>query len=213
MFVKICGITRPEDARLAESAGADAIGMIFVSGSRRELDVERAAPIAEAVGPFVVRIGVFRDAPIDRVRGAARRLRLHGVQLHGSEDAAYVAALRSELTVVKALSYHSDLTADDLAAYGADAILLDGPDPGSGRAFSWAEAAPLVGASRVVVAGGLTPENVHRAVEAVRPYAVDVASGVETAPGLKDQAKVRAFVARAKAAARAMPRDPRSSAR
>lgn len=200
MRVKICGITRPEDARMAERVGADAIGMIFVPGSKRELDVERALPIARAVGPFVTKVGVFRDAPLDDVREAVLRLRLDAVQLHGGEDPAYVAALRPDVAVLKALRFSPDLGRVDLEAYGADAVLLDGPAPGSGRSFVWDHAERLRGFPRLVLAGGLDPDNVAAAVAAMAPYAVDVASGVESAPGIKDAAKVRAFVGRAKEA-------------
>ena len=200
MYVKICGITSPDDARDAESAGADAIGMIFVAGSRRELDLERAPPIAAAVGPFVTKVGVFRDAPLDQVRAVIVRLRLDAVQLHGSEEPAYVAALRPDVAVIKALRYAPGLTPHDLDAYAADAILLDGAVPGSGRAFDWRAASSLAGHPRLIVAGGLDPDNVSRAIDAMAPYAVDVASGVEASPGRKDAAKVQAFVARAKGA-------------
>ena len=201
MNVKICGITTADDARLAEAAGADAIGMIFVSGSRRELDVERARPIVAAVGPFVTKVGVFRDAPLDEVRAAVVRLRLDAVQLHGSEEPPYVAALRPDVAVIKALRFVRGMSVDDLDAYAADAVLLDGAVPGSGRAFDWEAASAVAGHPRLVLAGGLDPANVAGAIAAMRPYAVDVASGVEASPGRKDHVKVRAFVARAKGAA------------
>jgi phosphoribosylanthranilate isomerase len=210
MFVKICGITTSGDARMAERAGANAIGMIFVSGSKRELDVERALPIAASIGPFVTRVGVFRDAPLDDVRAAVLRLRLDAVQLHGSEDPAYVAALRPAVAVLKALRFAPELRAADLAAYDADAILLDGASPGSGRAFAWSEAEHLRAFPRLILAGGLDPDNVDRAVAAMAPYAVDVASGVESSPGVKDRAKVRAFVARAREAGAALGKGARA---
>lgn len=200
MYVKICGITRADDARAAEDAGADAIGMIFVSGSKREIDLVRAQAITAAVGPFVTKIGVFRDAPIDEVRAAVVRLRLDAVQLHGAEDERYVAALRPDVAVIKAVSFRRDLTRGRLDEYQADAVLLDGAAPGSGRTFDWAAAEALAGYPRLILAGGLDPENVMDAVSVMAPYAVDVASGVESAPGLKDGARVRTFVARAKAA-------------
>lgn len=203
MFVKICGITRPEDARAAEAAGADAIGMIFVPGSKRQLTMAEAEPVAAAVGPFVTRVGVFRDAPVHEVRATASRLRLHVIQLHGDEDQHVIAELRDQWTVVKAVRFEPALEPETLAAYGADAILLDGLDPGSGTAFDWQAAAALKGMDRLVLAGGLTPVNVARAIEAMHPFAVDVASGVEAAPGIKDPAKISAFVSTAKAA-----RDP-----
>lgn len=199
MFVKICGITRPEDARVAERAGADAIGMIFAPGSKRRLDFERASAITAAVGPFVTRVGVFRNATIDEVHHAVERLRLHVVQLHGDEDSSYVAALRDQVTVLKAVRFSLEIGLTDLQAYGADAVLLDGAVPGSGETFDWDRAAPLRAHPRLVLAGGLDPDNVAHAIEAMAPYAVDVASGVESAAGIKDADKVRRFVSAAKA--------------
>ena len=201
MFVKICGITSPEDASVAEEAGADAIGMIFVAGSKREVDLERGAEIASAVGPFVTKVGVFRDASVDEVRDAVRRLRLDAVQLHGAEGPDVVAELRPDVEVIKALAFRRELTVDALLDYRADAILLDGWVAGSGRTFDWRAAERLAGTPRLIVAGGLDPANVADAVAALHPYAVDVASGVEASPGVKDPDKVRDFVARAKRAA------------
>ena len=201
MFVKICGITSPEDASVAEEAGADAIGMIFVAGSKREVDLERGARIAAAVGPFVTKVGVFRDAPVEDVRRAVRRLRLDAVQLHGGEEPDVVAELRPDVHVIKALAFRKDLDVDTLVAYGADAILLDGLVAGSGRRFDWRAAQHLAGTPRLIVAGGLDPSNVADAVTVLGPYAVDVASGVEASPGVKDPVRVRDFVARARRAA------------
>lgn len=198
MFVKICGITSPQDASLAERAGADAIGMIFVSGSKREVDLGRAGAIASAVGPFVTKVGVFRDAPVGDVREAVRRLRLDAVQLHGTEGPDVVAALRPDVLVIKALAFRLDLELETAEGYGADAILLDGVVAGSGETFDWEAAKRFAGLSRLIVAGGLDPSNVAAAVAALRPYAVDVASGVEASPGVKDPVRLREFVARAK---------------
>lgn len=199
MFVKICGITSPDDARVAERAGADAIGMIFVSGSKRQIDLDRAEEIAASVGPFVTKVGVFRDHPVDAVRTSVRRLRLDAVQLHGAESPEVVAALRPDVLVIKAVAFRADLELADVRSYGADAILLDGVVAGSGRTFDWSAAERFVGFPRLIVAGGLDASNVAAAVAALRPYAVDVASGVEASPGVKDADRVRAFVAHAKA--------------
>lgn len=198
--VKICGITRPEDAVLAEEAGADAIGLIFAERSKRRLEPLQAAEIAAAAGPFTTRVGVFVDAPIERVRRVAAALRLDAVQLHGSEQPAYAAALRPSLQVIKAWSFTPGLRPEVMARYPADAVLLDGLRPGSGEAFDWAQAAALRGFPRLILAGGLTPETVAAGVQALAPYGVDVASGVEAEPGIKDPARVRAFVAAARGA-------------
>lgn len=192
--VKICGITRPEDARAAEAAGADAIGLIFAERSTRRVTLEQAAACAQATGPFLSRVGVFVDAPLELVLHAVRALRLEAVQLHGREAPAYAAALRGEARVVRAVAFEAGLEPDELRRFPADAWLLDGLRPGAGEAFDWEAAAALRGMPGLVLAGGLTPENVAAGVRALAPYAVDVASGVEAAPGVKDPARIRAFV-------------------
>lgn len=197
--VKVCGITSVADAVVAEAAGADAVGMIFAPGSKRRVTPETAADICSALGPFVARIGVFVDADVAEVVGLARGLRLTGVQLHGAESAAYAREVAKATRVVRALPYAPGLVPADVADYGADAVLLDAATPGSGLAFAWEAAAPAWRAwPRLVLAGGLTPDNVSAAIGALRPYAVDVASGVETRPGVKDPEAVRAFVSAAK---------------
>jgi phosphoribosylanthranilate isomerase len=198
--VKICGITLPADAAHAERAGADAIGLNFVPASRRRVTLEQAEAVCAAVGPLVVRVGVFVDAPLDEVWHAVERLRLGAVQLHGEEPPAYAAALRERVPVVRALPFRPGLTPGSLAAYPADAILLDAPRAGSGRPFRWGDAGAWRGHPRLVLAGGLTPETVAGGIEALAPYGVDVASGVERSPGVKDHERVEAFVRAARGA-------------
>lgn len=200
MRVKICGITRPEDAEVAESAGADAIGLIFAPDSKRLITLERAAAIAERVGPLITRVGVFVDAPLEQVLAAVHHLRLGAVQLHGSEDSVYAAAVRKETRVIRAVSFRPGLPLEGLAHFPADALLVDGLRPGSGETFDWSQASSLMGAPHLILAGGLAPENVAAGIRALRPYAVDVASGVEASPGIKDPEKVAAFVRNARAA-------------
>ncbi len=198
--VKICGITRPEDAALAERAGADAIGMIFAERSKRRVDAMQAAEIAAAVGPLVTRVGVFVDASPDDVRRLVGALRLDAVQLHGAETPAVAAALRPSVQVIKAWSFTPGLRPEVMTRYPADAVLIDGLRPGSGERFDWEQAAGLRQLPRLILAGGLDPENVAEGIAALRPYAVDVASGVESEPGVKDPAKVHAFVEAVRAA-------------
>ena len=200
MRVKICGITRPEDAELAERAGADAIGLIFAPNSKRLITLERAAAIAERVGPLITRVGVFVDAPLEQVLAAVHHLRLGAVQLHGSEDSVYAAAIRKETRVIRAVLFRPDLALEGLAQFPADALLVDGLRPGSGETFDWSQASSLTGRPHLILAGGLAPENVAAGIRALRPYAVDVASGVEASPGIKDPEKVAAFVRNARAA-------------
>lgn len=201
MRVKICGITRIEDALAAEAAGAEAIGLNFVPHSKRRIDPALAAEISAALGPFIARVGIFVDAPLDAVQRTVQTARLDAVQLHGREEPSYAAALRGRVRVIRALSFSPSLTPERLRRFPADATLIDGIDPGSGRAFDWAEAAALRGVPYLILAGGLTPENVGAGVRALRPYAVDVASGVESSPGVKDHDALRRFVAQARAAA------------
>ncbi|MDF1521914.1 MAG: phosphoribosylanthranilate isomerase [Trueperaceae bacterium] len=194
--VKVCGLTRPEDAAAAEAAGADALGVIFAARSRRRVDAVQARRVLDAAGPFVARVGVFVDAPVDEVLATVAAARLGVVQLHGRADAATVAAIAAVVPVLRAVSWTPGLDPAALDLGSVAALLVDGPEPGSGRAFDWdAAAARLAGGPRWVLAGGLTPETVAGAIARLRPYAVDVASGVEAALGVKDPAKLRAFVA------------------
>jgi phosphoribosylanthranilate isomerase len=198
--IKICGMTRVEDALLAVEAGVDAIGLIFWPRSARAVDIERAQAITRELPPFVSTVGVFVDETPDRVRTVADAVGLSAVQLHGHEQVADWANFPRP--VLKALP---------LEAYAASpwkharaAILVDAHDPvaigGTGRTIDW-EAARAIAATRpLVLAGGLRPENVAEAVAIVAPWGVDVASGVEQAPGVKDPARVRAFVQAVRAA-------------
>lgn len=199
--VKVCGVTRPEDAVAAELAGADAVGVILWARSPRRLELAAAASVLAPLGPFVQRVGVVVDAPADFVHEAIERLRLGAVQFHGREEAAFVNAFRDRVAVLRALAYRPGVSLRTLAAWPVDALVLDGLRPGSGEAFDWSAAGWLRDLpGRWLLAGGLTPANVAPAVEALDPTGVDVASGVESAPGVKDHAALRRFVAAAKAA-------------
>jgi len=199
--VKICGLTRPDDAVAAERAGADAIGMIFAP-SKRCLELPAAAEIIAAVGPFVTTVGVFRDAQLETVIDTLEQLRLDVAQLHGGEGASYVAAVRRHARVLKAFSHTEVPDPASLRDHPADAFLLDGPRPGSGEPYDWRAVAAWRGHPRLVLAGGLNPANVAEAVTTLRPYAVDVASGVERTAGVKDHDLVRRFVEQVRAAER-----------
>ena len=203
MKVKICGITSPEDARLAVDAGADALGFIFVEGTPRYLSPARAAAIIAALPPFVVPVGIFWDHPAGHVKAVAEECRLGALQFHGDEAPEAVAQHR--LPAIKTIKLGAEADLDRLARYDVSAFLLDSPgrwSEGEAREpISWALARRAVDAGRrVILAAGLTPDNVAEAIRAVRPYAVDVNSGVEARPGVKDPEKVRRFVARARGA-------------
>ena len=197
MRVKVCGVTRPEDALVAEELGVDAIGLVFAASPRR-VEAAAAREVVGALGPFVVRVGVFRDQPMEEVLRLASELRLDLVQLHGAEDAAYAAAVREHVMVVRAVASEAAPSPDRLAGYPADAYLLDAREPGSGHSFDWGAAAAWRGHPRLVVAGGLTPRNVAAAIRALSPYGVDVSTGVESAPGVKDRRLMTEFVRAAK---------------
>ena len=200
--VKICGITRPEDARAAIEAGADALGFNFWRPGKRYIAPEAAAAIIATLPADVWKVGVFVDEPPDSVLEIVRRTGLTAVQLHGSESPEYVASLGG-IPKVKAFRMDEGFQVERLGAYAADAFLLDsaGPQPGgNGAVFDWERAAAAKSCGRVVLAGGLTPENVGEAVSRVRPWAVDVASGVESEPGVKDPRRMIEFVRRARQA-------------
>lgn len=193
VWVKICGITNAQDALVVEQAGADALGLIFVARSKRVVDAAQARLISDAVGPFITRVGVFMDAPLDDVLETIRHVRLDVVQLHGDEDAAYAAEVRAHVRVLKAVRVTPELDTATLKTFPADGFLLDGPVPGSGQTFAWDEVS-LQELAHPILAGGLTPENVKKAIDTLTPYGVDVASGVEHAAGHKDPQRVQDFV-------------------
>jgi phosphoribosylanthranilate isomerase len=199
VFVKICGTTSEEDALLAVAMGADAIGFIFAP-SPRQIAPSVAADIAKRLPPEVITIGVFRDELAERVVEIVNRAGLKGAQLHGRENAEqtrYVAD-RVGMTIKAFPAGHPSIsTATD---YGADVVMLDAPSPGSGQVFDWKLAEGVPRGQRLLLAGGLNPGNVALAIEQVRPWGVDVVTGVEAAPGRKDPARLRAFIAAARAA-------------
>jgi tryptophan synthase beta chain/phosphoribosylanthranilate isomerase len=197
--VKVCGITSVEDARGSIAAGADALGLNFVPGTPRALEVEAARSICDVAAGLVVRVGVFRDAPLEAVRETASAVGLDAVQLHGQEPPEYVAALA--WPVLKALPADADLV-ESAARYPDVDLLIDHPSGGgSGRSWEYARARELVGRGRRVwLAGGLEAANVADAVRSARPHGVDAASSLESAPGRKDAERVRAFVSAVRSA-------------
>ena len=195
--VKICGVTTMADARLAADAGADAVGINFHPPSPRAVGPLMAAEIAAALPPFVAAIGVFVDPDADRVRRILVRVRLDGLQFSGAEPADFCRSFAIPYIKAAKMSPGTDFAEVADRAPAAQAILLDTPDDelagGTGRPFDWS--AWPESARRLILAGGLGPDNVARAVAATRPYAVDVASGVEGAvKGRKDAGLVRRFV-------------------
>ncbi len=195
MIVKICGITRSEDATMAVSLGATAIGFVFWPGSPRQVSPAAAAAIAATLPAAVWRVGVFVDAKREEIERAAGEVGLSAVQLHGGETRAFASALH--MRVIKALALAEIATDDALAEWKGMPILLDAHDPvrkgGTGRTIDWDRAAIVASRHEVILAGGLRPDNVAAAIARVRPHGIDVSSGVERAPGVKDHEKLRAL--------------------
>jgi phosphoribosylanthranilate isomerase len=197
--VKVCGITNVDDARRAVGLGAWALGTIFWPESERRCPLETAEEIGAALRRRVKLTGVFVNAGLDEVTDVAERCGLAVVQLHGDEGPAYCreVARRTGCRVMKAVRVKDAAQVRNLEPFRVDYHLLDAYVPGSpggtGESFNWELARIHGGSAKVVLSGGLTPESVGEAVSAVRPFAVDTASGTEAAPGRKDPAKLEAF--------------------
>jgi len=193
MFVKVCGITNEEDALLSVAMGADAVGFIFAP-SPRQVAPGGVAQITSRLPPEVITVGVFRDSLPERVIAIANQAGVMAVQLHGHETPQQVEALSNQFRlVIKAFDTTSALLAR-VNDYPADAILVDAPSPGSGEVFDWRLVEGLPRTQRLILAGGLDSTNVKEAIRRVRPWGVDVNSGVEASPGHKDPRKLRAFL-------------------
>ncbi len=196
--VKICGITRVADAHAAARSGAHAIGLVFHAPSPRNVTLEQASSIAHALPPFVTAVGLFVDAPVERVRETIAAVPLHLLQFHGDETPEYCAAFRLPYIKAVRVTADVDLVQCALAHRGAKGLLLDayvaGVHGGTGAVFDW-RLIPANLPLPVILSGGLTPDNVAQAVRTVRPWAVDVSSGVEATKGIKDPAKIAAFIA------------------
>jgi len=206
--VKICGITRPADARRAADLGAWALGMVFWPDSPRQCAIEDAEAIGAELRRRLQLAGVFVNATLDEVASTADRCGLTLVQLHGEEGPAYCreAARRTGCKVMKAVRVRDAAQVRDLQRFHTDFHLLDAYSPrtpgGTGETFAWELAREHGGEPPVVLSGGLTPENVGEAIAAARPVAVDTASGTEAEPGRKDPAKLKAFFRAVEAADR-----------
>ena len=194
MLIKICGTTSEDDALLAVAMGASAVGFIFAP-SPRQVSPQRVADIVKRLPrEDILTVGVFRDDAPRRVVETVYSAGLHAAQLHGRESVDDVQWVRQRVPMVIKAFPAGDARVPRAADYGADAILLDAPNPGSGQVFDWALAGDLPEGQRLVIAGGLHAGNVAAAIAQVKPWGVDVTSGVEASPGLKDPMKLKAFV-------------------
>jgi phosphoribosylanthranilate isomerase len=199
MRVKICGIRRREDALLAAELGADALGFVFWPSSPRFLEPAAAREIVAALPPFVSTVGVFVDQPESYVCDVARLLNLGAVQLHGDETLSEYGRVPGRMIKAVPVRAGQDCLAAVSAISDGVTVLLDAHDPvrrgGTGRTIDWSQAAAAATVRPIILSGGLNAENVGAAVGIVRPYAIDVSSGVECSPGIKDPEKLRALFA------------------
>jgi len=198
--VKICGITNSEDALVAADAGADALGFVFYPPSPRCITPDQAAGIIAQLPPFIQSVGLFVDQSPDMVNQTVELCGLDLVQLHGDESPGLCKLIKSR--IIKAIRVRNETSLESMFSYEVSAFLLDAWSPlahgGTGLTFDWELAVAASGKGRIILAGGLTPENVADAVKRVHPYAVDVSSGVEASAGKKDPDRIREFIKRAK---------------
>lgn len=204
--VKVCGMTRLADTRLACRLGASAVGFVFWEQSPRWIEPRAAAEIAAALPAGVLAAGVFVNAPVERICKLVDRVGLGAVQLHGDETPEQIRKLPAEVMLIKAAAVRSPADVDAaLKLPERLTVLLDAHDPrrrgGTGRRVDWKLAAEVARRRRTFLAGGLGPDNVAQAIAAVRPYGVDASSRLEASPGVKDPARLRAFLAAAGAEA------------
>jgi len=198
MLIKICGLTNLEDAEAAVAAGADFVGFVFRPGTPRAVDPAAAGWIHEITG--AEKVGVFLDSPLDEVERVRDLLGLDWVQLHGDEPDAYLEVLGEK--VIRRVPVGSEIDWNRVTDLAGRCLPLFDPGAGDGVAWTWDVLGGSPPGIRFGLAGGLTPENVADAVRTVRPYLVDVSSGVEAAPGIKDHSKIRDFISAARGAAR-----------
>jgi phosphoribosylanthranilate isomerase len=206
VFVKICGTTSEEDALLAVAMGADAVGFIFAP-SPRQVSPSRVRDIVRRLPPEVLTVGVFRNELPERVVEVVNGAGLRAAQLHGHETPEQALFVKERVSVLFQAFAAGDPAVRRAREYGADAVMLDSPSPGSGEVFDWRLADGVPDGVRILMAGGLTPANVGEAIAQVRPWGVDAVSGIEASPGHKDPVKVREFIANAK---RAIAKEPES---
>ncbi len=200
MFVKICGITSEEDALLAVAMGADAVGFNFVPSSPRFLAAARAFFFFYRVTTEIFTVGSCRDDAPARVVDLVHQAGVRAAQLSGHESAGDSRWIRARVPLVIKAFPGGDPELAKAVGYGADVIMVDSASPGSGQVFDWSLAEGAPSGVRLLLAGGLTPDNVAEAIDRVRPWGVDVATGVESEPGIKDPTKVRLFINAANAA-------------
>ncbi len=198
MFVKVCGITTEEDALVAIGMGADALGFNFVPGSSRQVRPSVARDIVRRLPGGVMTVGIFRDELKETVVETVHEAGLQAAQLHGRESPEDSSWIAERVPYLIKVFVAGDPAIDDLERYSATAVLVDAHEPGSGEVFDWSILDGRERGRPLILAGGLNPQNVAQAVSVVKPWGVDVASGVEASPGVKDPVKVREFILNAR---------------
>ena len=197
--IKICGITNPEDALLAEKLGADLLGFVFYPKSPRYLSFAKAKKIIAALSPFTKKVGVFVNEPAEKVLRAAMRHKLDFVQLAGEEEDVYVKEVQKQVPVIKAFrigeGFRLSLLQKSPASLKLAETRVNGFYGGSGKSFDWRKLAALKGDARLILAGGIGATNLREAYEVLHPVAVDLTSSVEVRPGKKDASKMKQFFA------------------
>lgn len=193
MFIKICGITSEDDALLAVAMGADAVGFVFAP-SPRQIAPQKVYDITRRLPPEILTVGVFRDEIATRVVEVCETAGVRCAQLHGHETAADVATVSGHVQWVIKSVVAGTVDASRADTFGTPMVLVDAPIPGGGKVFDWASLADVPRIPKLILAGGLTPDNVARAIEVAQPWGVDVSSGVERSPGHKDPVAVRRFI-------------------
>ena len=207
MFVKICGITSEDDALLAVAMGADAVGFIFAP-SPRQVAVQNVYDITRRLPPEILTVGVFRDELPERVIDMTNRAGLRAAQLHGHETPDQVAQVAAQIRWVIKCVVAGSTDARRADQYATDLIHVETDAPGTGTLFDWSLLGEVPEGPRIILAGGLSPDNVAEAVRIAKPWGVDAVSGVERSPGRKDPLKLKAFIERARAAAPVPHRGP-----
>jgi phosphoribosylanthranilate isomerase len=205
LFVKICGITTEEDALLCVAMGADALGFIFASGSKRQVAISLVSDIVKRLPPEVVTLGVFRDDAPDRVIDVVLRAGLTGAQLSGRESAEHTTQIAAAIPLTIKAFNAGDPEIGRAKTYPVEILMLDSANPGSGEVFDWSLADGMPEGRKLLLSGGLGPVNVADAIRRVRPWGIDVATGTESGPGRKDPRKVQAFIRNARQAAESIP--------
>jgi len=207
MFVKICGITSEDDALLAVAMGADAVGFIFAP-SPRQVAVSHVYDITRRLPPEILTVGVFRDELPERVIDMTNRAGLRAAQLHGHESPEQVAQVAAQIRWVIKCVVAGSADARSADRFATDLIHVETDRPGTGSVFDWGLLGEVPEGPRIILAGGLSPDNVADAVRVARPWGVDAVSGVEKSPGRKDPLKVKAFIEQARAASPVPHRGP-----